>query len=755
MTRGRGTWLGAALVGCLALPGPARAGEDVRALLRVASERVVPLSARSGAEGRGFAKEVRHRGFSLHGLPVRGAYATVLDGEVVSESLPREPPELLPAQAAVTASEARLLAHAHANMVAGVPVPAAEQDGELVYLTILGVPVLAYQVEMPLTLAGEEPSRKTVWVSANSGIVLDEWEHVRSSKARVFLNNPAVTPDPVEVTFSGLHAEGPGVPMNGDRVLSFGCALEDPGGEPVPWYEEGKCWPVQTALSDENGDYFVPLPNILHPDDNRDGDDAYAEVSMYWHAERFVDQMKKEGVDEFKCDVSTMWANYRTPKLSPSYPDLPYTPLNNAYWTNTCDPEDGATMIFGQGSDVDFGYDGEVVYHELGHGMVSLLTPEGLGRRRERPDGLVADAGGINEAVADYFSVMVANDPELGDYVARFWPGYGSSIRSAENKKSCPDDLVGQVHNDGEPLMAALWAARKRVGQDKLDPLVIEMLTRLPADADLETAAWTLYDLANEEFGAGRWTETDLEFLVRAFDERGLYECERVIEEPSAVAAGRSMYLRQKGTAVTPFYPGPMQMRAVVPDGSDNLIVQFRLSRNEAAPPDNPTGVVVLLKRADAPIEFKYSLTAVDKANGGAGKPSVREVVAVEGDWDLMREASLLGSTDNQLVIRGFRPGEVVYVTMATLLSGETVPGSLRIVSVPPEFLDDGTVHVDVDLGEEGETDTDTDGGSSGDWTDPEVDEEQASASCACDGAGGIGGTALLLPLLALRRRRR
>jgi hypothetical protein len=141
------------------------------------------------------------------------------------------------------------------------------------------------------------------------------------------------------------------------------------------------------GASDENGDFYVPLPDILKPEDNADGDDLYAEVSMYFHAERFVDQMKREGVDKFKCDVSTMLANYRTPTLSPSYPDLPYTPLNNAYWTNTCEPTKGVTMIFGQGHEVDFGYDGEVVYHELGHGMVSLLTPDGLGAARSRRTG--------------------------------------------------------------------------------------------------------------------------------------------------------------------------------------------------------------------------------------------------------------------------------------------------------------------------------------------------------------------------------
>src|SRR5690606_15003897 len=123
-------------------------------------------------------------------------------------------------------------------------------------------------------------------------------------------------------------------------------------------------------------------------------------------------------------------------------------------------------------------------YHELGHGVVSHLAPEGLGSRRLRPDAALTDAGGINEALADYLSAMITHDPELGNYVARYWPTYGSSaIRNAENSKVCPDNTIGQVHNDGEPLMAALWATRKRVG-GKLDTAVLEMLMRLTGDAD-------------------------------------------------------------------------------------------------------------------------------------------------------------------------------------------------------------------------------------------------------------------------------
>ena len=742
---------GLLVIGTTAAPASAGpkgpGGPDVfGGALTIAADVAAPVTGR--------AVQIRQRSFSLHGIPLRGAHATVLAEEtgdrVVAQALPLEAPELLPSQAQIGPAMALLRAREHVAIGLGGPPPAME-PGPLVYLTILGVPVLAYEVEMPLSLAGPEPSKKTVWISASSGIVLDEWEHVRSSKARVFLTNPAKTPIPIEVTLSGVHAEGPGVPLIGDRVQSYNCALEAPDEVPE-WWSEGKCYPLHRAVSDANGDFNVPLPDIILPEENADGDDLYAELSMYWNAERFLDRMAELGVPKFKCDLSTMLANYRTTELSLSYPDLPYTPLNNAYWTNTCEPDKGATMIFGQGSAVDFGYDGDVVYHELGHGMVSLLTPAGLGGRRMRSDALVSDAGGINEAVADYFSVMLTNDPLLGDYVARFWPGYGASIRNAENTKTCPDDTVGQVHNDGEPFMGALWSTRKRVGGERLDPMVIEMLTRLPADSDLETASWTLLDLAEQAHVAGEWSQEDLDQLIRAFDTRGLYECERVITDPERVSAGRTMYLRPKSAAVTPFFPGPMQLRHVVPEGSDNVVVQFRAAADEEGLKDNPVGMLVLIKREDAPLVFDYTLTAIDKSSDGGSKGSVREVITVEGDWDLALPASLLGEADNQLVLRGFRPGEVIHVALANVSASEGVASGVAIVSLPTEFLDEGTVHVDVDLGDS-DSDSESDGGNGLDA--PEVDADPAQASCACRGGEPPGAGLVVLGALGLARRRR
>lgn len=728
---------------------------EVDSALQRLTIRTLPLDLyKLGSPRQG---QLVHNEIRLHGLPVRGATETVHvppEGapEVLHQTLPVAMPQLLPEQARLTADRAAQIAHTYAVAArGGAAVPLPKEQPKEVYLLILGHPVLVYEVEIPLSMGGAEPSRKTVWVSAASGRVLDEWEHVRASKAKIFPTNPAHTPVPIEVELTGVAAQGPGEFLTGARVRSLNCQLDEPD-EILEWWDEGDCYPIQRAVSDDNGDFFMPLPDVRYPSESIDGDDLYAELSMYYHAERFLDHMFTFGVEEFKCEQSTMLANMRYSKIAVSYPDLDYGPLNNAYYTNECDYEDGPTMIFGQGSEVDFGLDGDVVYHELGHGMVALLTPQGLGSRRMRPDALLADSGGINEAMADYFSVMLTDSPELGDYVARYWDSYGKSeIRHAENTKRCPDDTIGQVHNDGEPFMAAMWAARKRIGSDKLDPIVFELLTRLPRDADLETASHAVMAIGEERRQAGMWNDADLEQLHRAFDARGLYDCQRVITDPILAGEGRTMYLRQKTAGVTPFYPGPMQMRHEVPLGSDNLIVEFDLvprGNSTGNPSTNPVGAFVLLKYKDEPISFEYALTAYDEDGDPSLPTDIDEIIHVTGDWDEQRIAAQTVDESNQLIVRGLAPGQVVHLTLINTQTSEGVATSVRVYSVDSDQLDQGSTPQPGDP---------PDSEGYGD-SDQAYESGEATAMCVCrstDSRGSFGAWALAgLVLAGLRRRR-
>ncbi|RMG99850.1 MAG: hypothetical protein D6705_01995 [Deltaproteobacteria bacterium] len=714
-----------------AAAGPARAAAP--------AVRVRPVPGKAGSV-------VEHRQITLHGLPVRRAHETVVRTptgvRVVSVVRPSHAPDLLPSEARISADAAVEAARAELGLAAP---PTVERAPQLVYIDVLGHPVLAWEVATALRTR-PEPSRKTLWIGAAGGVLVAEREEVFASKATVYPTNPAASPEPVTVELSDIAADGPGVPLISPRLRAMNCSLEPPDDPDLiePWWDEGECYAVHRVFSDENGNFFVPLPDVRLEADNVDGDDLYAELSIYVHAERFFDALVDRGVETFPCEFSTMLANFRYTEPAVSYPELAFGPLNNAYYTNQCDPDKGVTMLFGQGSSIDFAFDGDVVYHELGHGVTSDLSPDGLWDSRYRRDGLLRDARGINEAVADYLSAMVAGDPYLADYVGRYWPSYTRPyIRSARNQKRCPDDTIGQEHNDGEPLMGAMWTTREQVGP-AFDQVVLRMLPRLPGDADLESAAAALLEVMDEMIDEGVFDAADRAVLYRALDARGLIDCPRVLTDPVEVAGGHTMWLRRKTSGVEPFLPGPIQLRHEIPEGSDNFVLSFKLTPRGTStgnPIEDPVSSKVLVKFADASIEFTYDLVSV-VPDGDA-----KEIVLVGGDWDATYEPSVLDETQRQVVVRGLLPGQVVHVSLVNdETTADAIASSVRIVSLPADELDEGATP-DGGPGDPG--------GTSGAAGEDAWDASDPSSSCACRSGDGDAPWAWILPVVACRHRRR
>jgi hypothetical protein len=501
---------------------------------------------------------------------------------------------------------------------------------------------------------------------------------------------------------------------------------------------------VHHALADDDGNFFVPLPDVIDEADGVRPSDPYSELSMYFHGERFLDGLAERGVYEFACAPATLQANRR--RLLPDG-DLPFTPLNNAYFTGQCDPERGPTMIFGQGSEVDFAYDGDVVYHELGHGVVAMLAPEGLSGPRTRHDATVVDAGAVNEGIADYLAFMLTDDPRLAEYVGRFWSSSGGAqIRTGENQKRCPDDSVGQVHADGEPVQAALWATRTRLDGDAipsqklvLDKIVLSALTRMPASATFEEASAALLAEADESVAAGELDDFGRSLLERSLRARGLVDCSRVISDPEAVEGGRSMYLHRVTPNVHPFFPGPMQLRYAVPEGVDAVNVAFDLRSLG----DDGLGAVVLLKWGEQPIAFEYELVALDDpgdATGEAGR--IREVTLVRGDWDLQLDPVELEPNAFEIPLRNLSPGQVLHVALASVSGSELTASGVRVV--PDPYLPEGD-------------ETGTEGGEvePGDDDRPVHGEAAVAGGCGCRSGGSAAAAVWALVLVAGRRRRR
>jgi hypothetical protein len=121
------------------------------------------------------------------------------------------------------------------------------------------------------------------------------------------------------------------------------------------------------------------------------------------------------------------------------------------------------TITLGKGG-VDDGEDGEVIVHEYGHSVQDDQVP-GFGSTPE--------AGAIGEAFGDYLAVEVSNavtgntfqQPCVADWDSTsYTPGPIHCLRRIDGAKHYPEDVVGEVHADGEMWSAALWQARQAIG---------------------------------------------------------------------------------------------------------------------------------------------------------------------------------------------------------------------------------------------------------------------------------------------------
>lgn len=705
----------AAAVAIALLSGPTLAAEP--RLREVAQARGIEVEALDYApvvaESPVAGSPAQRRGIALYGLPVRGAFETSWRGSVVVSRYPDRAPQLRPEQARVTreVARARLVDQLPAAVVRQLGGDLEALGGSLVYWMILGRPVLAWELEAPLTpgtVDDPRPTRLRAWVSAATGRVLAVEDRVfAANEADVYAINPQHTPVPTRVTLANLDPdpehwiEGESFDasyLNGTRVRVFNC-VDAEDGPFAPWHNEGECFPTQQVQADAEGDFIVPLPDVNLIDQNRDPTDPYAELAMYFHAEVFFAFMADVlGVEGFPCELSNMVANFHWLEPAPNYPELEFGPYNNAYYSGQCDVTKGPTMLFGQGSDVDFAFDGDVVYHELGHGIVQHLTPEGLRSYTLRDEGVLRDARALNESIADYHTMMITERPELADYVGFYWPDLDKAwIRNADNEQVCPRDMAGQEHNDSEPFTAALWSARRRIGGEKLDPVVIGALPMLGPDATLEEASAALMAIAAVEVDAGAWTAGDLEQLERALQGRGVDDCPRVVDTAVLVDEDpRFLYLRSNSDAVSPWWPGPVQYRHVVPPGSDNVLVSYELrGRGNSAgqPVSTDLDSRLLIKRSskseDAPITFTYELT--QQGHADTENQDIDEVTLVTGDWDEEYLPTELTPERRQVLIRGLQPGEVVHIAFANPEREVAVVRELLFASVPSDELDEGS----------------------------------------------------------------
>lgn len=382
----------------------------------------------------------------------------------------------------------------------------------------------------------------------------------------------------------------------------------------------GDCLPMQVATADVEGNFlFDPVEPSF--------DDPFAEVMAYFHGNRVAAYFRETHDFEWRCSGASSSVMPVTVNLH-SGTNTPYD--NAAYNSGSC-----RGLIFGQG-ERDFAYDGDVVYHEFGHGVVDQTA--GLSGVVAVPWGLSYDPLALNEGTADYFSATVSGDPELAEYLATAIFGGEFASRSADNDLRCPNDLFGEGHYDGRIWNATGWDIREAIGAAKADALVYAALNTFSDAANFDEAGLALLSTATALETMGVLTGADRETIERVVDERGLVACEGIVPladgDNKRGFSGSAVFGRFYGNVAPLLYriDMPSDVRSLILDvapitvtGDYSVVITVgRIPRNRGAELRGdvtlPAGDLLFDSRSTPPVEpcttWYVGLVVNDLADG-------------------------------------------------------------------------------------------------------------------------------------------
>lgn len=129
--------------------------------------------------------------------------------------------------------------------------------------------------------------------------------------------------------------------------------------------------------------------------------------------------------------------------------------------------------------DRDSSVDGDVVFHEYGHGISNRL----IGNGSTALSG--TQSGAMGEGWSDYWAITINNDGAVGEYSTANPNGIrraAYSVPAATVHDSYADVGAGgfQVHRDGEVWAATLWDLRTQLGAATTDRLVLNGMKFTP-----------------------------------------------------------------------------------------------------------------------------------------------------------------------------------------------------------------------------------------------------------------------------------
>ena len=570
-------------------------------------------------------------------------------------------------------------------------------------------PRLAWEIVLPPDLA-----RLELWqvlVDADSGAVIARRNLVRTAaahRAQVHLENPVATPDRTDVTLTELPAGA--TRLDGPDVEAWNCVDErecvDLGFGFYHW-----CEPGPRARTNAAGNFL----NIKPPANLLNARDLYAELMAYFHTNKAITAYRELIGPSFEIDGSPVVAVANLqfpgdacdgPGNAPAGSQL--MGLDNAFYAppgSAIVPGiDGSSISMGQGTVADFAYDGDVIYHEIGHGVVYTLAPD-LGYVLPHPHGVDSTPGGLVEGLPDYLSSSITGDPLLGEFVGQDFDPETGVIRNLENDRRCPDSIAGEPHFDGEIIGGSLWEVR--VGLPEGDRVDMDRAVTTAIDAmgsDTNFAAFQELVTAELELSLGA---SAAESAAAVFAARGLVDCGDFVRDLAIDQVHEVLFLVNQGSDGSA--PAPVQFRVDFEQGAPN----FTLHATAYQGSDTATPLTLIIKPGDEAIEWNPTHDAPMAISVPLGGGTITQVV--EGPFE--------GIVHLQLVSPNGQHG-----LTDVSISAEVEPN-------PP------------DAGPNANGDAGIGGGDSGD--------DEGGCGCRAGSSSGSGAVLLLLAVLLVVRRRR
>jgi len=466
---------GRAAVQCLADTGAAAWPAGSRSSLQI-----------TGVEERDGMATVRVQ--QQHGdLPVLGSHAVVrFDPEghatvvnaTLFESLSVEPHATVTPEQAVAAALESVGAPDHAEVsVPGLAVLPDGAGGSLVY---------------DLHIFSEAPLRSLrVQVDATRGEVVRVQDRVVEAWGRAYETSPAHG-EPIDVELVGL--DGDATVLDGEFAATQSVASAN-----ALWSAE------HLAVADEQGDFLFDPVEPSH-------DDPFAEVNAYYHVTRAARYFQEVHGHELDSQIA-VYTNYF---ISEPF-DCP-----NAFYTQDNSGTD--LLIYGQW-DVDFGYDGDVVLHEFGHLINHARAPLEMDYFYYDDHGWYVGPGAIDEGVADYWSATLQDDSSHAEYSSALL----AQDRELDNDRTCPGDVIGESHHDGQVVSGAAWELREALGPEVVDALMYEAMGLLTGQPTFHELAQAISAVAHEKQQLGDLDDDQAATVDSVLEGRGLLDCDRAV----------------------------------------------------------------------------------------------------------------------------------------------------------------------------------------------------------------------------------